>query len=290
MPSIKDRILRIAFLLIPLCLVVVFIFLPIIVLFRNSFYSMSLTKEYGFVGVENYKLLFSSEEYLSALKVNLYYVLAAVIQVGIALLIAIILDRFKRAGFIKGLLFFPYLINGIAVGYIFLLFFSHGMVFDSVLSFFGADIDSLPYWLRDRDFNNFILAFVSIWRYSGLSLVIFLGALSTISPSQYHIAMLENCGPIYTFRHIIWPKISYVVSLNLLLSIISSLSEFEIPYSVMGGANGTATFMVLIYRVAFQEHRIGLASAMVAILLVQIFFILLAIIMLKKLFKLGFRK
>ena len=290
MVKFKDRSIKIVFLFIPICLLITFTFMPIVVLFRNSFYSMSLTKEFGFVGWENYKLLFSSQEYLLSLKVNLYYVLAAIIQVGLSLIIALILDKIKRVSLIKGLLFFPYLINGIAVGYIFLLFFSHGMVFDTVLSFLGVDIDSIPYWLRDQSINNFVLAFVSVWRYSGLSLVIFLGALSTINPQQYYLTKLEDSNAIQTFRYVIWPKVSNVVSLNLLLSVVSSLSEFEIPYSVMGGANGTSTFMVLIYKVAFQEHRIGLASAMVVILLVQIIFWAFSFLMIKKLIKLRLAK
>ena len=244
--KVKNKITVVAFLVTPLLLVLIFVFIPMVIMLRNSFYSMSLTKEYGFVGLENYATIFATEKYINSLLTGAYYVIASILQVFFALVLAVIVDRIKHNSIIKGILFFPYMINGIAVGYIFILFFTHGFVLDRVITFLGVNPENIPYWLRNQNINNFALAMVSVWRYSGMSFVIFLGALSSINLKYYQIATLEGCGHLHIFKYIVWPNIRQVVFFNLLLSCVSSLSEFEIPYAVTGGANGTATYMIMI--------------------------------------------
>lgn len=66
------------------------------------------------------------------------------------------------------------MINGIAVGYIFKLFYTRGYVLDTLLGIIGVNTELLPFWLRDQAINNWALAFASVWRYTGLSLIIFM--------------------------------------------------------------------------------------------------------------------
>ena len=90
----------------------------------------------------------------------------AFIQLALALFFASILStKMKGAGIFKGLLFFPYLVCGIAVGFIFKFFYTRGFVLDTVLQWIGFELDNLPYWLRDTSINNISLAATSIWRY-----------------------------------------------------------------------------------------------------------------------------
>ena len=73
------------------------------------------------------------------------------------------------------------------------------------------------------------------------------------------------------FKFITFPNIKKVFYLTLMLSVVSSLNEFEIPYVIAsGGANGTATFMIYIYKTAFIAQKIGLASAMVVLLMLMV--------------------
>ena len=53
-------------------------------------------------------------------------------------------------------------------------------MFDTVLSWVGFNMDSLPYWLRDTSINNFSLAGTSVWRYMGQNMVLFLGAMMSV--------------------------------------------------------------------------------------------------------------
>ena len=143
---------------------------------------MSYTRNNGYVGFENYLELFQNGDYFSSLKVSFYYIGAAIIQNILALFLATLLySNPKFSNFFKNSIFLPYLVNAIAISFIFRLFFTQGLVLDSILGFFGIPIDQLPYWLRDQSINNFSLSFVSIWRYTGFNMIILLGAMLSIN-------------------------------------------------------------------------------------------------------------
>ena len=271
------------FLIIPLFLLLAFSVIPFFNVIYSSFFSMSYTKKLGFVGLANYLEILRNSHYNRAITVSLYYITAAFFQVSIALFSSFLLMKCRFTAFYKAIITIPYMVNGIAVGYLFKLFFTHGFILDSLLGWLGANMDSLPYWLRDQHINNWVLAFASVWRYTGLSLVVFIGAISSIEGAVFEASFLDGANRWQQFRFIVWPGIRSTVLLNLLLSVTSSLSEFEIPYAIAsGGANGTATYMTLIYRIAFTERKVGLASAMVVLLLFQIILLSALLIHLSK--------
>ena len=260
--------------------------MPFINVIIDSFYKKSYTHNWGYVGIDNYKEALNTPDYQLAYANSKYYIIAAIVQVCLAFILALFLCNKKFSGVFKAIITLPYMINGIAIGYIFKLFYTHGYVLDSLLSSVGFDINSLPYWLRDQSVNNWALAFASVWRYTGLSLVVFIGAIGSIDRSLFEAASLDGANDIAQFRYIIWPSVKKVVSLNLFLSVVTALTEYELPYAISaGGANGTATYMTYIYKLAFSERKIGLASAMTVLLLSKIALIIIAVLFVTKLIK-----
>ncbi len=277
----NKKTISILFIIIPIIFFVIFTIVPFASVIRNSFYSMTYTKNNGYVAFENYKIILENTSMQKAIINSLYYMVAAIVQVVLALLLAVLTENSKYKTGFKAILFFPYLINGIAIGYMFRIFLSHGAILDSILNLFG--FNTLPFWLRDQSINNWMLASISVWRYLGLSYVIFIGAIASINKNCLKAADLDGASKLKQFIHIIWPSIKKVVLINLLLSMVSSLSEFEIPYAVAsGGSNGTGTYMTLIYHIAFNERKIGLASALTVTLLCQIILICWVLVMLYK--------
>lgn len=256
------------FVIFPIGMLALFTYIPFLNVIKDSFFSKTYTANHGFVGLDNYVFILTNPEYQQAFANSIYYIVAAVIQVALSLLLAVILCRVRFSNFFKALIVLPYMINGMAIGYIFRLFYTHGYVLDSLLMYIGLDLEGLPYWLRDQSVNNWSIAFASVWRYTGISLVIFIGAIGSIHRSLFEASWLDGAGNFAQFRYIIWPSIKYVVYVELFLSVVTSLSEFELPHAIAsGGANGTATYMTYIYKIAFSERKIGVASAMTVILL-----------------------
>jgi raffinose/stachyose/melibiose transport system permease protein len=262
----------ILFLSVPLILLVVFTYLPAINMFIYSFAEWDgfgpLDK---FVGLKNYIDIFTKPEYFSVFWVSLYYFVGAIVQLGIALYFAMILSfkvHFKN--FFKGVLFFPYLINGVAIGFTFLYFFQPNGVLDTVVKSFGVRPDSVPLWLGDRHLINISLAAVSIWRYMGFDFVMFLGAIQSIPSEIYEASELDGASRWQQFLYIILPSIRQIMALCLILGIGGALSVFEIPYVMTRGTNGSSTFVIQTVNMAFKFGKVGLASAMAFVLLVII--------------------
>ena len=267
----------IAFLIVPLVLLFVFTYLPFGEMVSYSFYNMKYTGARKFVGWKNYMKVFQRSDCFGALKLSLYYMLGSVVQFVIVLYLATMLSFKTRFGdLFKGFMFFPFLINGIAVGFIFKFFYTRGFVFDTVLQWCGFQLDNLPYWLKDQSINNFSLVGTSVWRYFGQNMVLFIGAIMSVDPELYEASMLDGANKWHQFLYIILPSIKTILTLNVILSITGSLSAFEPPYVITDGANGTGTYFVIMHQIAHTQQKVGLASAMAVVLLAIILVVTVA--------------
>ncbi|WP_373279345.1 carbohydrate ABC transporter permease [Alkalihalobacterium bogoriense] len=273
----QQRILIIvSFSAIPLLLLLTFSYLPLMNMVYYSFHKWNgISPTMTFVGLENYTQIFTRPEYFAVFTVSLYYFFATFIQMGLALYFATILTfnvRFKN--FFKGVLFFPYLLNGVAIGFIFLFFFRPDGTLDAILGLVGLG-EYAQLWLGNPDLINISLAGTSVWRYMGFNFIIFLGAIQSISGDIYEAADIDGANSWHKFRYIILPSIRRIVELNLILAVSGAISVFEIPYIMTGGANGSATFVIQTVDTAFKFNKVGLASAMGIVLLIIVIFITL---------------
>jgi multiple sugar transport system permease protein len=258
------------FLLVPVALLLLFTYVPIANMLSYSVVKWNgLSAVRPFVGIDNYVRIFTEPELFGVFFTSLYYFVGAFVQMAIALYLATILSfnvRFRSL--FKGIIFFPYLINGVAISFIFLYVLKPDGVLDSLLAVVG--IHDTPLWTGDRSVVNVSLASVSIWRYLGLNFVLFLGAIQSIPSETLEAGEIDGASRWALFRHIIVPGIRPVIGLSFILAIAGSLAAFEIPYVMLGGANGSATFVILTIQTAFTYNQVGLASAMAVILLVLI--------------------
>ena len=268
----QKALLIITFSFVPLFLLVLFTYVPFAKMIKFSFFDMSYTKNKGYVGVNNYLKIFKKDEYIGAMLLSLYYMAGAVVQLALALFFATLLSSGIRGnGLFKGIMFFPFLVNGIAIGYIFKFFYTRGFVLDTVLQAIGIPLEKLPYWLRDQSVNNWSLVFTSVWKYCGQNMVLFIGAIASIDPTLYEAATIDGANKWQQFKAIILPGIKTVFMLNLILSITGSLSAFEPAYVVGSmGANGTATFFIKIHQMAHVNNKVGMACAMAMVLMALI--------------------
>ena len=268
----KQAQVILTFLIIPVGLLILFTYYPFGKMVQFSFYNMKYIGPRKFVGFKNYIQIFKREDILRTLLLSLYYMAGAVIQVFLALYLATIFCfKVKAENFWKGFIFFPYLINGIAIGFIFKFFYTRGFVLDTVLQAIGFNPNDLPYWLKDQSINNWSLVNSSVLRYLGSTMVHFLGAMMSVDSTLYEAASIDGANKWQTFWHIILPSIKTIVTLNVILAITGSLSAFEPPFVITSGANGTGTFFVVMNDIAHTSQKVGLASAMAVFLLVIIF-------------------
>ena len=262
----QQIICTITFLIVPLLLLFTFTYLPFFKMVQFSFYDRDYLRVRSFVGLRNYLDVFSRSDCFQALKLSLYYMVGSVLQISLALLFATVLSfKVRGSKFFRGALYFPCLICGIAVGFIFKFFLNPGFVLDTLLGWIG--IANTPNWLENTSINNMVLVACSLWKYMGQNIVLFIGAIASVDPVLYEAAEIDGCNAWQRFKFIIVPSIRTIVVLNLILSVSGALSAFEMPYVVTGGTFGTSTYFVVMNKLAHTDMKVGLASAMAVVLL-----------------------
>ncbi|SFE25609.1 multiple sugar transport system permease protein [Paenibacillus algorifonticola] len=275
------------FLTIPVLLSLTFSYYPAVSLLYYSLTDWSgLGWDMNFIGLDNYKEIFTKPEVFGALKNNAYYFIGGLIQVVFSLYFAVILTGKLRGrnGF-RVILFLPYVLHSVATVIMFKNVYH--VEYGSLNTLLGAiGLESWQQsWLGDKHLVNFSLAFISMWKYMGLNMVIFIGALQSIPDDLYEAGSIDGASGWQKFRFITLPSIRKVLELMLILTLTGALEAFDIPYVMLLGANDTSTFVIKTVDTAFKYQNFGLASAMAVVLLMMV--LLFIVIQRKFLFKGG---
>jgi len=266
----QKTVLLVGFLLVPLLLLTTFSLYPAAFLFYLSLTDWEgIGWEMGFVGLDNYREIFTRPDIFGVFRNNAYYFVGGIIQIAIALYLAVILNnRLLKGRYVfRMLIFLPYVLHSVATVIMFRnVYHTEYGALNLLLEAVGLDALKRA-WLGDPVLVDFSLAFISMWKYTGLNMVIFLGALQSIPNDLYEAATIDGANGWQKFRFITLPGIYGVVELMLILTLTGALEVFDIPYIMMLGANDTETFVLKTVQMAFQYRKAGLASAMAVVLL-----------------------
>ena len=169
----QKRKILILFLTIPMLFLLYFTVYPIITMFYYSFTDWKgSVSPYDFVGVYNYKNIFTTESYRNVFVTAGYYLLAGLLQQVLSLFLAVIMNKKLRgSGFFKGIIFFPFIMNGVAVAMAFRMFYQIGGGLDTLMNVAGFG-DYIKVWISDPKTCNFALAFIFLWKNVGYSFLI----------------------------------------------------------------------------------------------------------------------
>lgn len=269
----------VCFLALPLLHLMIFSYVPILANVGLSFTNWKGVGTPKWIGVRNYQKLLTDPQYIAMFKNCLWYFAVAVPQLLLAFVLAVVVNgKFRGLSIFKGILIIPYLLNGVIVSTIFIIFFNNSGTLNAILEFLGLG-NFTQQWLQNLKLVNPSIASISIWRYYGMNFIMFFGALQTIPTELYEAAAVDGCTKLQEIRYISIPFIRKVLFINILLSVSGSIQVFEIPYIMMNGGNGTLTPVIQIQQ-SMRDNRVGFAAA----LAVMVFFIVLLAIGIQKLF------
>lgn len=276
----QQRMLFIAVaMILPTLLLVSFVMVPALDLIRMSFTDWDgLSPNSNFVALENYKDMLHNPDLWQSLRNNAVYFFAHLFMIPVELAFAVLLNsKLRAAGFYKTMVFLPYIINGVAIAYAFSYFFSPvNGAFDSILEALRLGMLSRS-WLSDPAIVNFVLAFVSLWRFSGYHVILFMAALQSVSRDIQEAAVIDGANTWQMFRYIQIPSIMLMVDFVLFDNIRGALQVFDIPFVMTAGGPGYAssTFTLYTINTAFQFSDFGMASTMAVAIMVMIILIYL---------------
>ena len=261
-------------LIVPLTLLIAFVVFPAMDLFRMSFtnwdgYSLGS----NFIGLQNYiSMLKNKDLWLSLRNNGIYFVvhlLMIVVELGFAVLLT---SKLRAAKFYKTMVFLPYIINGVAIAYAFSYFFSPiNGAFDAILQTMNLE-GWIRNWLSDEKVVNYVLACVSLWRFSGYHVILFMAALQSIPKDIEEAANIDGANTWHLFRYIQVPAIMLMVDFVLFDNIRGALQVFDIPFVMTAGGPGYAssTFTLYTIKTAFTFSNFGLASTMAVAIMIMI--------------------
>lgn len=226
-----------------------------------------------FIKFDNYISMFHNKDLWQSLGNNAVYFFAHLLMIPVELAFAVLLtSKLRAAKFYKTMVFLPYIINGVAISYAFSYFFSPiNGAFDSLLEAIKLGMLQRS-WLSDPKIVNFTLAFVSLWRFSGYHVILFMAALQSVNQDIMEAATIDGANSWQMFRYIQTPSIMLMVDFVLFDNIRGAMQVFDIPFVMTAGGPGYAssTFTLYTIKTAFTFSNFGLASTMAVAIMVII--------------------
>ncbi len=259
---------------VPVILLVCFVVVPAFDLIRMSFTNWDgLSPTMDFVKLDNYIAMFQNADLWQSLKNNAVYFVVHLLMIPVELAFAVLLtSKLRAAKFYKTMVFLPYIINGVAISYAFSYFFSPiNGAFDGLLEAIKLGMLSQS-WLSDPKIVNYTLAFVSLWRFSGYHIILFMAALQSVQQDIVEAATIDGANSWQMFRYIQTPSIALMVDFVLFDNIRGAMQVFDIPFVITSGGPGYAssTFTLYTIKTAFTFSNFGMASTMAVAIMVII--------------------
>ncbi|MEK5036662.1 carbohydrate ABC transporter permease [Sporosarcina sp. FSL K6-3457] len=264
-----DKLFIILFLAPAVLITSVFLYFPFFENFFQSFYKTDGFFNSTFVGLDNYKRLLADEiakkATLNSLQLMLY---VAIFQVGIALLLAVMVDSIKvGAGFFRTTFFFPVVISGAAIGLLFTLIYNYrNGLLNEILVSLGFE---RVLWLTEQS-SLYMVAIPTVWSYVGFYFVIFLTAIGKIPQDFYEAAQLEGVTGFQKLTKITIPLIVGDIKVCLVLAITGALKIFELVFIITRGgpARSSEVLGTYMYQKAFVDANVGYGATLAVLMVV----------------------
>lgn len=229
----------------------------------DGFHSMS------FVGLENFKYIFTNSKFQGAMTHTIIYtVFTVVITMAISLGLAVLINQKLRCiGLFRTALFFPYVASIVAVAAVWQMLYQKDMgLINEVLKMFG--VVDVPGWFASTKWALPAVIIVSIWKNMGYYMIIYLAALQDVPTSLVEAGMIDGANSWQRFWRIKWPLLNNATFFVVMMLTINSFKSFDIIYALTEGGPGQATTLVsqFIYEQGIKYDHYGYASAAALVL------------------------
>ncbi|HRL11565.1 MAG TPA: sugar ABC transporter permease [Aggregatilineales bacterium] len=258
---------------------VIFIAYPTLRSFELSLTHYQIGREPLFIGLDNYTRLTQDRNFWQALKVTTIYVFGSVpgstvIAIVIAMLLA---QKVRGVNFWRTIYFLPSVVAPVAVAILWGFVFNpqYGLI-NTLLRYVGIEG---PGWITSEAWALPTVIFMSWWTVGG-QIVIYLAGLKNIPQELYEVAEIDGAGPWAKFWNVTIPMLSPTIFFNVVLGFIGAFQIFEGPWVLTNGGpnDATLTYMIYLYRQAFQLGSLGYASALAWVLFMIIMILTVIII------------
>lgn len=229
-----------------------------------------LKNDYQFIGLENYKFIFTDPPFVKAIINTTTYAFATtVLTVLLALVLAFLLNPLPYGNnFMRLLFYLPMITSGIAIATIWLwLYQARFGLFNQVLGSFG--VSPIP-WLISKEWSLPSLIIMAIWGGVGYDAIIFIAGIRGIPTEYSEAAKIDGATNWQLAYHITLPLMSRVIVFIVVTSVIGSFQVFQQVFLMTRGGplDSTRVISLSIYDYAFSRLRIGVSASMAFVLFI----------------------
>jgi multiple sugar transport system permease protein len=228
-----------------------------------SFFDWPITSEPAFIGIENYKNMFTADpQFYKSIGITFKFAIIFVpLNLAIALILALLITQpVKGMKIFRTIFYLPAVVSGVAISIIWgWIFNSEYGIFNYLLSFIGIDG---PRWLVDPTWAILTIVIASAWGV-GTMMLIFYTDIKSIPPELYEAAAIDGANPLRQFFSITIPSITPTILFNVITSVIAALQQLTLVLLLTGGGPLKSTYFygLYVYNNAFKHHELGYASA-----------------------------
>lgn len=260
------------FLIVPVCVYVVFMVFPAVYsLVISLFHWDGLTDERYFVGLDNYVTLFQSDPiFRTAVKNNVIWaVLSEIIPICLGLALAVLLNSKRRGfAFFRSCIFFPSVLSISTIGLIWRWMYdpNFGLINGMLKAASGGRVSFN--WQEPPQNTIYFLIIAGSWAYSGLCMILFMAGIKSIPESTLEAARLDGATGWQRLIHVILPQMKNTINIVLTFTLINSFKVFDLIYVMTAGgpARMTNVMATWSYYTIFRYNEYGTGSAMCIVL------------------------
>lgn len=271
----RIKIIPVLFLLPSLLFLGVFVYIPLIQNFYNSFFDFSVfSQSKEFVGFKHFIELFNDKVIIIALINNIKYaVISVIFQVFFALVLAAILeDRLFRkfAPTLRVIYFIPVMVSISVIALLFSFIYNPQMgLLNSFLELIHLEELAKP-WLGNAETAIYSVIAMSQWQSIGFITMLFIVAIQKIPKELYEAAQIDGAGKVRNFFSITVPQVKETMFVNVLITVTGSILVFNEPYILTNGGPGVSsmTLAVHMYQLGFFKDNMGYASAVATLIFI----------------------
>ncbi len=243
-------------------------------------YSFANNDSTRYVGLDNYRAIFSSDEFWLSITNNLLWLLIVpAVTVAFGVIVALFADRLSATGekISKSLIFLPMAISFVGAATIWRLVYNldadTGLLNAIVTGIGGTPQD----WLRfdTARLNSLLMMVILIWLQVGFAMVLLSGAIKGVPEETLEAARLDGANERQLFFRVIIPQIRGTILTVFITVLILVLKVFDIIYVLTNGQARSNVIAVLFFQELFTAQRAGQASAIVVVLLILVLPVLL---------------
>ena len=260
-----------------LIIFVVFVIIPFALTILLSFFKWNGLLPPEYIGLENFVYLINKPRiYKSFLNSSVFILFYSFLPIIVSLLLAGVIFRFigPASSIFRTILFLPQVTPSVVIGFAWIWMYSINGPINALLTLLGLSNLKRP-WLGDFDTALISIGFIGTWMTIGFTLILFLAGISKINNEIFEAASIDGANIFQKFRYITIPGIRQEILVALIITLITALRSFDTVFITTRGGPGNQTIVpgLFIYKLAFQEGKIGQASAIATILSILIFII-----------------